>query len=228
MTVETVIEKIKKLNALAADMANENEAALAAAKVQALLMQYNLTMETVADKPDANPYEKNEEELKCNRNTKGWKAALYHVIARHNFCRIVNFPATTKIAVIGKRHNQEAVRYMFDYLEREIERLAKKAAGYQLQKKAMYFRDYCNGAVRTINDRLKEQKEAMETTQAECFALVVKTDAELEQAKRAYFPHTTTGTRYVRQGEGFTAGREGAQGIGLRKGIGNNQQMAIA
>ncbi len=76
----TVLSKIKKLLALSTS-SNPNEAALAAAKAQELLMIHNLTLSQV---------EAQGEEKYCEAFVKTgsrvWQRLLLTVIARNNFC----------------------------------------------------------------------------------------------------------------------------------------------
>ena len=189
--MNNILAKIKKLQALAANNSNVAEAAAAAAKAQALMFEHNITMAEVDTAVAPEAYEKIEHTLDANRNTIGWKASLLYVIARYNFCRAVGHGGTTRMSLVGKRSNVDGVLYLYAICEREIERLATAETKAQLADKAMFKRSFCRGAVATIGERLKAQRQANETqaNTAQTTALVLR-NVELEVATqlKKFFP----------------------------------------
>src|SRR5689334_2968690 len=120
-----IIERIKKLHALAERNSCTAEAAAAAEKIQDLCFKYNLELSQVLDTPDKepHPYLKHEYVAKGNRMTMGWQRVLWHGIVKTNFCYSFYTPNTTKFTVVGQKHNFEVVVYQFEYLCSEIQRL---------------------------------------------------------------------------------------------------------
>src|SRR3990167_9504398 len=122
MMNERILDRIKKLQALAGNNPSEAEAQAAAAKVQALLFEHNLELRDVEGytlQGNEEAYEKMEHHLDANSLTMKWKSVLYHWVARHNFCQTVRHPGTTKLSMIGKRSNLDAVIYLSEYLIRD-------------------------------------------------------------------------------------------------------------
>lgn len=233
-TKETILTRIKKLQNLTTERgATPEEAATAAAKVQALLFEHNISTADVEthEQHDGRPgsYGKVEHELQgANRNTVQWRRSLLYVIAKHNFCTAVTHPNTTKMSVIGKRSNVEVVLYLNASLARDIERLALDAARTILQGKAAYMVSFCRGAVSTINARLSEQRRQNEqqatpaTMAGQSTALVLrKADADLSKAVASFYPRLrTTSTRSrISNSDGYSAGRAAGHHIGIRTGI---------
>ena len=167
-TPDSILAKIKKLQALTTDRgATPEEAATAAAKAQALLFEHNLSQCDVDTKEQAgpDPYGKVETTLEgANRNTVTWRRTLLYTIAKHNFCTAITLPNQTKMIVIGKRSNVETALYLNHILVREIERLAIEAGKTVLANRAAYMVSFCRGAVSTIHKRLQEQQQESEQT----------------------------------------------------------------
>lgn len=111
-----IAEKIRRLLALSKS-SNEHEAAAAAAKAQDLLHRYNLSVDQVdaAQRPDYG------REIVDIGNNAGWRGVLLHVIATPNTAQVISLGGG-RYAVIGQPHTIEVVRYLYEYLSREIER----------------------------------------------------------------------------------------------------------
>src|SRR3972149_7108907 len=108
----TVFEKIRKLHTLASHhTSNPNEAAAAAAKVQALLFEHNLTMADVTVHAAGHEYEdfSGEFTVRARSWAINWHRDLLHVVARHNFCRAVHVKARQEFSIVGRRENVEVV-----------------------------------------------------------------------------------------------------------------------
>lgn len=233
-TKDTILTRIKKLQNLTTERgATPEEAATAAAKVQALLFEHNISTADVEthEQHDGKPdnYGKVEHELQgANRNTVQWRRSLLYVIAKHNFCTAVTHPNTTKMSVIGKRSNVEVVLYLNATLVRDIERLAVESVRTILQNKAAYMVSFCRGAVSTIQTRLHSQRHTdemrstMKQETGQSTALVLrKADADLNKAVASFYPRLrTTSTRSrISNSDGYSAGRAAGHHIGIRTGI---------
>lgn len=244
MEKETILAKIKKLQALAAKNSNQHEAAAAAAKAQALLFEHNLTAADVETNEPAphDPYGRVEHTMAgANRTTVQWRRSLLNVLAMENFCKAVTIPNTTRMQLIGKRSNVETVLYLNSVLVREIERLAIEAARSVLSDRSAYTVSFCRGAVATIWERLKEQRrqsEAQATTttatmdaaRANKNALILRTATEeLSNAVAHFFPGgLRKGTRSrVSHADGYHDGRRAGQGIGMHRGVGSRSAAGL-
>ena len=116
--MQQIIERVRKLLALSTS-SNPHEAALAAAKVQELLQQYNLELSQVetATKEQPPAYEHQSVDVGSKRV---WKRLLMGAIAHAHFCEAVTMSGTTRLAVIGQKHNIEVAHYLYDYLSRQL------------------------------------------------------------------------------------------------------------
>jgi hypothetical protein len=234
---ESILSKIKKLQALTTERgATPEEAASAAAKAQALLFEHNLAqadIDTQEAAPD--PYGKVETVLEgANRTTVQWRRSLLYIVAKYNFCSAVTLSGTTKMSVIGKRSNVETVLYLNAVLVREIERLALEAGRTVLSQRSAYMVSFCRGAVHTIKHRLAEQQRQSEhratqsgTTQADADrgnhnAIAIRTMAqELAKAEKHFYPNLVTRRTRSRIGsmDGYANGQQAGHGIGMHRGI---------
>jgi hypothetical protein len=170
--VETpIVEKIRKLLKLAADPSNSHEAALAAERAQELLFRHHLDMADVADDTSG--------VVEADRPliTDPWRKALAALIARFNFCRLLEWTGGMKF--IGAPADVETVLYLYTYLSRTIYRLARES----WEKRVEEFTDpvlgrhpaldepdaerdwkdsFRIGAVEIIGVRLEKQRRAQE------------------------------------------------------------------
>jgi hypothetical protein len=235
-TPDTILAKIKKLQALTVERgATPEEAANAAAKAQALLFEHNLAQADVDTKEQAgtDPYGKVETILEgANRNTVTWRRSLLHIIAKYNFCSAIQHSGETRMSLIGKRSHVETVLYLNSILVREIERLATAAARTILSDRAAYRLSFCRGAVATIYSRLAEQYRQSEHTatqtgtaeQGNRNAVILRTQAEaLNHAVAHFYPRlrTTTSRARIGSADGYAAGKAAGAGISMHRGIGS-------
>lgn len=130
MNQETLIEKIRKLNAKATDKSvTEEEAALYAQKVAQLLQQHNLTEATLDVKEDVQ--EVGEDRMFNSKTGDPWAQSLGDAVAQLYFCAIylrTDGEGRKKICFVGKPHNVEIAMSMTGYLIKTIGRLANTYA----------------------------------------------------------------------------------------------------
>ncbi len=231
--LERIVERVRKLLALSTSQ-NPHEAALAAAKAQALLFRHNLSLALV--EADLEPGRGDRSAFINERFDSGgrmhWRRALLGAIARHNFCRGVSYSGTRDVGIVGEPHNVAVVKDLYAFLVREISRLADLGAagnpdldpeGVPAWKRSFYL-----GAARTIARRLAEQRRrdvADIAADPRSTALVVSKDRELEEAFRQHFPEVPPdpragkrqggGARKPRDSDGYRAGVRAAQRIPL-------------
>lgn len=226
MEANGILDRIKKLQSLAGNNPSEAEASAAAAKVQELLREHNLSLADVGNHGDepAEAYEKTEYAIpSANKLTMTWKSIFLHGLARHNFCSTVRHGGTTRVSIIGKPSNVAAVCLLHGTLVAQIERLALTASREVFQHKTVYQREFCFGAAVRILERLREEKAAAERSSERCTALMVVTGRDLAKAVASHFPHLRSSAPHRIGGRtnGYGDGQRAGSGIGLsRAGIG--------
>ncbi len=217
--IETIIRRIAHLmNRTEARGATPEEAATAAARVQALLLKHNLDMATVQAKTgDKSEYTKDWFRFhpkKAGGYIACWRQ-LAGAVAGGNFCRVVSVVGTGDGFIVGEQVNVAAVVAMYNRLQDTLERMATQAwlredsgerlhrdagiDGVPLARQSMSWkRAYLFGAVRVIDSRLQAerkraeeqhtQQDGRETEAGEVRALVVIKDKEVGEALARFFP----------------------------------------
>ena len=163
---DKIIEKIKKLLALA-ESSNENEAALAAERVQDLLAKYNLTHMDLKEEVDEEFVTDADVEVRTDVGGAIWQRPLRSAVARLYFC--MHFYTACKRPMPGKTwtytydrhsyvgapHNVIVAKLMSDFLVDTVLKLAKETSKIVPEKDRGKFRiSFCNAATSRLNERL--------------------------------------------------------------------------
>ena len=124
-----IIEKVKKLLALANNNDNEHQAAAASAKAMELLAAYNLDMASVGTTSASGK----REDSKLNGGLYGWQRDLWKAVAVLNFClyecKKGNYKGSAyEHRLIGRKENVVGATVMAQYLQQTVDRLAKETA----------------------------------------------------------------------------------------------------
>lgn len=198
-TREEIILKIGKLLRLSTS-SNPNESALAAAMAQRLMDQYEID-KAMLDETNPNEQEPDEEimnfgskdaPLDMERKIASWKIFLASCVARFNSCRIYLESMRyqpRKIQIVGRPSDVQTVRYLFEYLKHEVDRLTHengKGCG----------RTWCNnfrlGVVDAVKEKLTEgRKQTIESTRiqntgnTQAMVKVEKAIARFEEKSKA-------------------------------------------
>jgi hypothetical protein len=221
---DRVVERIRKLLALSAST-NPNEAALAADKAVELAQRHNLDLALIDGRP-SDPYV----ERSCDVGAASqWRWLLMSAIARANFCRALRRRERGRLLasmfVIGEPHNIAVCEFLFQYLAREIERLASKGwqrahmvYGEHVEARS-WKNDFRRGAVATIDGRLRERSQLFAEGSARAEALVLTKDAALIEAVERFHPNVPTTTVRVRAGAAYQQGQWAAREIALQRAV---------
>lgn len=129
---DQIIERIRKLLALAGNNPNEHEAAAAAAKAQALMQEHDLEMSAVEglhmDARTAGVTKVDGVTLHKAGKPGGWKVDLFETVAKTSDCWVYVrrshgkwYDATGQM--VGRKQDLEMAEYVFGFLVRELERL---------------------------------------------------------------------------------------------------------
>ena len=183
-----LIQRLQKVRALT-DSSVPGEAAAAAAKLQEILLKYNLEMEDIEeDSPVSDDkYVKEELELGVTSgNMINWRRILLSGIARSLMCAAFGYQGTRQMVIVGQRHNIEMSRHFYDYLSSEIDRLADvmwEKARYRSREHARSWKSsFYNGAVDIVVQRLEEKYQQVSKQDSHTQALVLKNERDLDDA----------------------------------------------
>ena len=180
-----IIRRIRGLLALGDTTKNPSvqQAAAAAAKAQELMLKYNIAQAQIDLEG-----EETERISAVGVHTpqrSHWQRSLYECIARTNFCRSLYTPGSTKMELIGRRHNVELVSWMFEYLVRAIK--TETEALWEIQtlcypetRGRKWRHSFALGAQHAIARRLRAQRRRDQmAVGADSQALVVGMDREV-------------------------------------------------
>lgn len=174
---DKIIERLKKLLALAQNNDNEHQAAAAMEKLQELLEAYNLDMLALGSSGKG--------AQRTDKQRKGglysWQRRLWENVAKLNFCYYMSIRGLKKGSVyehrvIGSHANVIATEMMAAYLQDTVERLAQQWAKDNYYK-SVFVRDaiaYREGMADRISERLQIRRDEQ----------VRKARAEEEERKR--------------------------------------------
>lgn len=226
---DKVIDLIQKCLRLS-DSPNENEAEAALAKAQELLEKYNLTMEQVKLTDDGTPPpELINQDIQVGSSK--WRKYLLFYIARNNFCDLV-LAGSGNVHLLGRTPNVAAVLEMVNWVMPQLDRMsieeASKIRGTYLDPITQTFRratieskrafrnDFLWGAVRRIDERLKESRQQRVNVSPDTRALVTNLEVELRAFLSSQFSNLHKKVVRVRQhSKGYSTGYEAANGVSL-------------
>ncbi|MEX1368634.1 MAG: DUF2786 domain-containing protein [Nannocystaceae bacterium] len=194
------LDRVRKLLALATSD-NPHEAALAAARAQALIEAHRLqdwldAQQTVDDDPDP-IVDAREAPLEVGRRLRKWKVVLAATLAEANGCIAYTLPRGREqaIVLVGRSRDREAVVELWSWLVRRIEWLsATEGAGQPRQ----WHEAFRIGVVDTIAARLRTGTEQARG-ELDPTALVV--------VEPAIAAHRDALQRFADEHLGLTAGR---------------------
>lgn len=198
--LESVIKKLRKLQNLyegAKKVNSEGEALAAAAAIQRLLVQYNLTMDEIGQEDDQKDTILEERWDGYTYKSIGgkWESLLCHVLCKWNFCKSFEVGGTYKrLMIIGKKENIETVKWLREMLsERFVEFSKKRFKEFQQTEefafrpigKDKFQRSYLVGCCNGLDAKLREENEREKKEDADfsakVTALVVRSDAAIQE-----------------------------------------------
>ncbi len=225
-----LIQRLQKVRALT-ESSVPGEAAAAAAKLQEILLKYNLEMEDIdEDSPvSQDKYVKEEVELGViSGNMINWRRILLSGIARSLMCAAFGYQGTRKMVIVGQRHNIEIVRHFYDYLSSEIGRLAdatwEKARNRTREHARSWKSSFYNGAVDIVIQRLEEKYQQVSKKDSHTQALVLKNERDLDDAVGNLIGRVRKNTVRQRYSEaGYNRGVRAGKRVSLDHPVSGNE-----
>jgi Protein of unknown function (DUF2786) len=215
-TIETVIEKVKKLRRLAGS-SNEHEAAAAAAAADRLIQEHALVeAQLEADGASGErPSEDPEPIASWHGTVPQWQARLAVKLAKHYGCALygqrIRGSRTTTEHIVGRPSDIAAVRYMYTWLALEIEGLAQKHRG----NGRTWLNAFRHGAVVGVLAAMTESRRAAQVgASTAAIVLVDRKGDEALAARNA--THTDLQTKVVGNPtnlDGVLAGRAAGRNL---------------
>jgi hypothetical protein len=232
--LEKLIDKIKKLLALAGSP-NEFEASSAATRAAELMQEHQIVEAQLRiddDETVAEPIIEGAEAEEATNRLDAWRfrlaAACANSVGAHAWTRSawVDGKRGRGIKLFGRESAVQTATYQYQFLSREIERLANE--GYYASSKRENVRSwktsFCHGAVDRINQRLRAACRAFEQ-QAKAASTgtalaVIETDQKAVET--AWSKYTAHFGRSAYAGPTSTAGYEAGQAKGNSVSLGES------
>jgi len=240
---EKILDKIKKLLKLA-NSDNEHEAAAAAARATKLMLEYEIEEAMLADDDSGLKEAVEEQALDETGNRVPWKLTLVSGLTRAFDCDCLyswniqwvkgKKKRVTVYKIIGQPSKLATVRYMYQYLVGEINRLADKAYGEEARERqasgieAPPARGWKNGfrygAATMIHQRLAEQRsetrrEAQDAGKTQALVRINESALAVQSFKQQKYPRLGSApAAVVSSRSGFSAGRAAGKSVSLGGG----------
>lgn len=199
--LDNVLSKLRKLKALyegAKAINSEGEANAAAAAIQKLLTQYNLSMDEVgteSEKAADMVMEERADGFTYKSIGGEWEFRLLYVLCKWNFCKCFQYGKTYRnLMMFGKKENLETVKWLREMLSSRFVAFSKtrfkeyqKTREYAVKPISMdkYQRSYLMGCVAGLDAKLKEESDREKAKDleygAKVTALVVRNDTAVTQ-----------------------------------------------
>lgn len=225
--LDSIMERIQKLLHLRDHpSASVGEAANAAAMIQKLLAQYNLTLSEVEAKGiRAKPnteYGRVDFDLGVTQGYQlEWRSQLMWAITRYNWSRAIR--TGSRMHMIGKPHNVRVCIDLYEYLVVELDRLSRQALRAAGGRSTMseyasrqFKMSFIKGALYEIETRLAAQYRESQST-AGMNALMVVSNQALSTEVAKHFPNLKNhrGSRMGGNESAFVQGRIAGRNISL-------------
>ena len=199
--LDSVLKKLRKLQNLyegAKKINSEGEANAAAAAIQRLLIQYNLSMDEIGTDEEKSKDTVLEEKVDgfTYKSIGGeWEFRLLYVLCKWNFCKCFQVGGTYKrLMIFGKKENIETVKWLRSMLAECFVSFSKnrfkeyqKTVEYAMKPISMdkYQRSYLMGCAAGLDAKLKEESDREKAKDAEfgakVTALVVRNDTAVTE-----------------------------------------------
>jgi len=245
MSRAKIIDKVKKLLALAKGTNYEGETAMAMNRARELLAKYNLSMTDIEEKQAA---EENPEERLATSITAGsWQTSIASIVTQYYNCeyfyRIVRGGGRSRrgkriITIVGMPTEVELAEYTLISIVDQVDKMMRKARkklrkereanGLNRQNRAdssFYTRGYAIGIVKYLRDSLKKQVE-----EEKCRALVLVKNPKVRQYMNSLnLKLTRPRPFHPSSAKGFNDGYRDGKKVNVRRGIkGRGEGPAIS
>lgn|GEM_PF-3816110 len=241
-----VVAKIKKLLALSQHNPDIHEAAAAAAKAQELMLQYRINQAGVDAQSESREiieiilHGLTERDGRATRIAT-WKLQIAKTVAESNGCTTY-YTIGSSIKGVGRESDLQIVKYLFEYVEAQVETLCKAASKLQRDttprwdksQGRVYANNFKLGAASTIQARLDSSLKQLKETQykAACAGndatALVRLDAafsslaahrkEAESFLKENHPRLfTVKKRFIKDADGWDDGKRAGEHIDLDK-----------
>ena len=227
-TLADTILQVKQLLALSKS-SNANEAAAAASAANKLIDKYRLVQADLETEENfKEPIVQDSDYLYKTGRVTMWKNKLVYVLTRHYgvaYWNEATYPNGRKVSgykMIGRKSDMEIVRYMYNWLSLECDRLATEEAKGKVGR--VFVASYQDGFVAGISEQLRLSREAMKA-ESTCTAMVL-IDGRYDESQATMYkiiPGLRASKSYSHSrfnGQAYDMGKQRGQEIHLGSSLG--------
>jgi hypothetical protein len=188
--IDKVIERVKKLLALAGNNTSSAEATTAAALANKLIEEHRLSIADLENKEGSfiEPIVEDEGYIYQSGRITQWRASLVRILTHQygcvhwNDCTWESGRQVSRYRLIGKKSDIELVNFMYSWLSTECTRLSTAEAK---GRGRVFVASYCEGFVDGINIQFKASRIQAQATATS--AAIVKIDARVKESEEAMY-----------------------------------------
>ncbi len=217
---DKLTDKIQKLLAMAEHPnSNENEAAVALEKAQALLLEHNLTRADIFTGNGPDTPAGIGQLTRSETDGYIWKRSLVSVLASANLCSVVGAPSDKAWHLFGNYDNVRAVIEMYNWITLQLVWMANRDfRAYKndegTERGQTWKAGFYQGAIVALKERLARPMETF--SQGPGHALVIQNKQALQTAIKGVFPHLShRSTRGSSSNDGRAAGGRAGRDMAL-------------
>lgn len=237
------LQKLMKLYEGAKKIKSEGEANAAAAAIQRLLAEYNLSMGDIERDEEDDAIK--EEIMSCYRIKfigGQWEFALMNVLCKYNFCKAAHYGAhkNKQMMFFGKKENMETVKWMYFMLCDRFVALGKNRF-YRHQETEeyvcepigldTYLRRYLMGCVRGLEDKFEEEKRSTDKNDKDfsdkVTALTIRNEEAIQEYIRQKYNMSKSKERRTKLDSSFFSGYEDGRRTEINKQLEENKKAQI-
>lgn len=191
-----IYEKIQKLLRLAERAGTVAEAANASAKIQRLLIKYNLDIEEVNRYKKTDLCEGYDYYSNYGKNVDiNLIKTLFLTIAHFHMCKLISINQNNMFIIIGEKYNVKTLYVLVEYILQTIERLYSKHlkeldVKLKSKEKKVYKENFYSGAILAINEKftIQQEENKEEFGEAKINDLMVIKNNEIDKRVDELFP----------------------------------------
>lgn len=228
---QNIIDRIQKLINLkeGAEAVNSlAEAENASARLQEMLLKYNLSIEDVKKSKVEQKAEIEDKwvPIYADKRESFWIPKLYWAIARNNLC-YASF-SERAVWIVGEKHNVELVLYIAEQMVNKI-RIAEKFSWKNYdkenrnnpvaEKRGTYRRGFFEGAALGIDQRLQREREEMEAEANKMALMIISKEKVVnDYMEEKYWAPAKQRRKEALESEDNTNTKKKSRKIKIRKG----------
>lgn len=235
--MEKIIDRIRKLLALAGNNTNENEALVALEKAHALLAEHNLTLAEVQAKGSEPDAKRVEEKTETNLSERYFRV-VWNGAALLNYCYCISerpspFKRQTFYYIIGREINTIVATELALYLCQTMKRLMNEECKRAGRKDNAFKESFLKGMSGRLWQRMEEMKKRP-VGPSNSNALVLYRDDEVAAGKQLWLEGGRTVNEskkrklMIKDSDGYFAGREQADSISFDRQVKGERREQIA